>query len=160
MRHYVLTNQERAASGFTDQFVIEGSELTGAVQTLSIPLVTLTNALVDPQAVIRVDEGITGTVGATLKAEVGHDKINGAGSVDPNYFIDQTTVKSATGIDGTLIGPVGAGAAVVVTSSTVIDCTITTAGAGVQNFGTATKTGQISVFMKIIRGGDLGYDQA
>jgi len=164
MRHYRLTNQERAGSGFTDQFVIEGKELVGAVQTLSFPLITLTGAVVDPFVVIRVDEGIAGTAGATLKAEVGHDKLNGAGSVDPNHWVDATTVKAATGINGTLIGPVGGSGAtnlpVVVSSSTVVDCTITTAGSGVANFDTTTNTGQISIFMRIVQSDDLGYDQS
>ena len=162
MRHYRLTNQERAGSGFTDQFVIEGKELEDAQLYQSFTLITLTNAVVDPLVVVRVDEGITGTAGAALTVQVGHNKLNGAGSVDPNYWVDVATVLAATGLNGTLYGPVGAAQSGVVSASTEVDCTITTSGSGAANFSTTTATnaGQISVFMRIIQGSDLGYDQS
>ena len=172
MRHYRLTNQESAGSGFTDQFVIEASELNAAAQTQAFVLTTLgaagKYAIVDDVAVIRVDEAFAGTAGANLKAELGHNVLNGSGNADPNYWVDQSDIKSATA--GTLYGSVAvaedvatprvstmngtvAGAAV-----TEIDCTITTSGAGAANFSTTTAshTGKISIFMRIVMTDDLG----
>jgi len=175
MRHYRLTNQERAGSGFTDQFVIDGKELDAVATTQSITLLTLgatgNQAIVDDFAVIRVDEAIGGTAGATLKAELGHNVANGSGSADPNYWVGQKNVKTGV-IAGTVYGPetTAAGDAnrfattldanVAGSATTVIDCTITTAGSGAANFSTTTNTGQISIFMRIVKTNDMGYDQS
>lgn len=175
MRHYRLTNQEAAGTGFTDQFVIEASELNAAGTSQAFVLKTLgaagKYAIVDDVAVIRVDEAFAGTAGANLKAELGHNALNGSGSADPNYWVDQSDIKATA---GTLYGSVSvaedvatprvttlngtvAGAAV-----TEIDCTITTSGAGAANFSTTTAshTGKISIFMRIVMTDDLGTQRS
>jgi uncharacterized protein YhdP len=154
MRHYRLTNQERAGSGFTDQFVIDGKELTAAAVTQTINLVTLTNTFVDDIVLVRLDEKIAGPAG-TVKIEVGDDG-------DPNYHVALTSDLVA-GTVGYLWGPAttAAGSAnrygTTIGSSTVMQAKLTSSSG---NFSATTNSGQLSIFMRIVQSDDLGYDQS
>ena len=150
MRHYRLTNQERAKLGFTDQFIIEGKELTAAAQTQTIALTTETNAVVDDLVVVRLDEKITGPAG-TVKVEVGT-----AGDPDYHVALSADLKAAAVGaLEGTAATATRCGT--VISSSTAINAKF---ASGTGNFSATTNAGQVSVFMRIIRSGDLGYDQA
>ena len=149
MRHYVLTNQERAASGFTDQFVIEGSELTAGATTQTIALTTETSALVDDVVVVRLDEVITGPTG-TVKIQVGN--------TDVDYHVELSgDLKAAAKGSLTTSVSTATRAATAITSSTAINAKFTS-GSG--SFSATTNGGQVSIFMKIVRSSDLKYDQA
>ena len=154
MRHYRLTNQERAGSGFTDQFVIDGKELTAVNTVQTINLVTLTSALVDDLVVVRLDEKFTGPAG-TLKLEVGT-------SGDPNYHV-ATTADLKAGAVGLLHGTATTAAAVAnrygtIISSSTVNAVKFTSSSG--NLSVTTNTGQVSIFMRIVQSDDLGYDQS
>tara|TARA_R100000808_G_scaffold1169_2_gene5511 strand:- start:6218 stop:6673 length:456 start_codon:yes stop_codon:yes gene_type:complete len=151
MRHYRLTNQERAGSGFTDQFVIEGKELTAAAATQTIALTTETNAIVDDVVVVRLDEKITGPAG-TVKVEIGT-------TADPNYHCTLSADLKAAAA-GALTGSVSTStrAVTVISSSTAINAKFTEGGSN--QFDATTNAGQVSVFMRIVRSSDLGYDQS
>jgi hypothetical protein len=154
MRHYRLTNQERAGSGFTDQFVIDGKELTEAATTQTINLVTLTSALVDDLVVVRLDEKFTGPSG-TLKLEVGT-------SGDPDYHVAITADLKA-GAVGLLHGTATTAAGVAnrygtIISSSTVNVVKFTSSSG--NLSATTNTGQVSIFMRIVQSDDLGYDQS
>jgi len=159
MRHYRLTNQERAGSGFTDQFVIDGKELDAAQVTQTINLATLTSAFVDDGVVVRLDAkfaaGTSGPV-TTVKVEIGKD-------ADPDYFV-ASTADLVAGAVGLLHGPVALANTVanrygtVVSSSSVLKAKFTSASG---TFASTTEnTGQFSIFMRIVQSDDLGYDQS
>ena len=159
MRHYRLTNQERAGSGFTDQFVIDGKELSAAATTQTIDLATLTSAFVDDGVVVRLDAkfaaGTSGPAG-NVKIEVG---TNG----DIDYFVAQSGDLVA-GAVGLLHGPVALGEGVanrygtVISSSTILQAKFTSSSG---TFASTTgNTGQFSIFMRIVQSDDLGYDQS
>tara|TARA_R100000900_G_scaffold50100_2_gene40184 strand:+ start:3834 stop:4286 length:453 start_codon:yes stop_codon:yes gene_type:complete len=150
MRHYKLTNQERAASGFTDQFVIDGSELTAAATTQTIALTTLTSAVVDDLVVVRLDEKLTGG-GGTIKVEIGT-------AADPDYNVAITADLKA-GAVGLLHKSADTAnrCGTVYSTSTAINAKFTSSSG---NFSATTQTGQVSVFMRIINSDDLKYGTA
>ena len=154
MRHYRLTNQERAGSGFTDQFVIDGKELTAAAVTQTINLVTLANTFVDDIVLVRLDEKFAGPAG-TVKIEVGDDG-------DDNYHVALSSDLVA-GTVGYLWGPATTASGVAnrygttIGSSTVLQAKFTSSSG---NFSVTTNAGQLSIFMRIVTTNDLGYDQS
>ena len=159
MRHYRLTNQERAATGFTDQFVIDGSELTEAATTQTINLTTLTSAFVDDCVVVRLDEKfVSGTSGpsGTVKVEVGN-------SGDADYFVSMTGDLVA-GAVGLLHGPVALAESVTNRVGTVISSSTVLTAKFTSQTGTFASTtehkGKISIFMRIVQSSDLEYDQS
>jgi len=155
MRHYRLTNQERAAHGFTDQFVIDGSELTAGAATQTIALTTENNVLVDDVVLVRLDSKITGPAG-NVKVEVGT-------TADPDYHVALSADLKA-GAVGLLHGPAttAQGSAnrfgTLLSSSTAINAKFTEGGSN--NFSATTNGGQVSIFLRIVRDGDLQYDQS
>jgi len=154
MRHYRLTNQERAGLGFTDQFVIDGKDLTAVATTATINLATVTSAFIDDVVVVRLDEKVAGPAG-TVKIEVGNDG-------DDNYHVS-LSADLVAGAVGLLHGPATTTSGTtnrfgtIKSSSTILQAKFTSSSG---NFSATTNTGQVSIFMRIVQADDLGYDQS
>jgi hypothetical protein len=148
MRLYRLTNQERAGSGFTHQFVIEGSELTADNVAQTVDLITISeSSFIDDNFLVRVDEAIAGPA-ANVGLEVG---VTG----DPNYRVLSSEVKTsiAAGTLYTTLADDSARGCGDVTASNTYTATFTSSSG---KLNVTTNTGKVSIFMRILGNSELG----
>mgnify|MGYP003648843905 CR=1 FL=1 len=155
MRHYRLTNQERAATGYTDAYALDHKDLTDADGSQNIVLESLSanSTICYTDACMICTEAFSGGDATEVKVQVGHAELNNNNTADPNYFIADSSVL----LVNTFVGPVTAAvSAITVTDSTPLDCTWTITGDTAANI----TAGGLVIYFKIIRQTDVLGAQA
>ena len=154
MRHYRLTNQERAATGFTDAFGLDHKDLvttSGTTENITLETLGANVTMLYTDACAIVTEAFSGTGITEVKLDVGHNGING-GSADPDHFIDDKSVFTVNGFAGGATGATSHN----ITTATVLDVLFTTTGAA----PSLVTAGQVVIYMKVIRQSDVLNAQA
>lgn len=151
MRQYRLTNQERAATGFTDVYAIDHKDLTEGDTSQNIVLETLPDAktILYKDAMMVVTEAFTGGDNTAVTVQVGHAELNNDNTADPNFFILDSSVFTKDKFYGA--AATATGAPVPITASTPLDITVTTTG----GTNATVDTGQLLIYFKIIRDTDV-----
>jgi hypothetical protein len=152
MRQYRLTNQERAATGFTDVYAIDHKDLTEGDTSQNIVLETLPNnkSILYKDAMMVVTEAFTGGGNTAVTVQVGHAELNNDNTADPNFFILDSSVFTKDKFYGAA-SATATGEAVPITASTPLDITVTTTG----GTNATVDTGQLLIYFKIIRDTDV-----
>ena len=151
MRHYRLTNQERAATGFTDAYALDHKDLTatsGTTQTIVLETLGANQNILYSDAALIVNEAFSGDGVTNCQVKVGHDALNG-GSADDDYFISN----SAVTILNTFLGGATGSTSTNLTAAATVDITFTVAGTG-KNPDDVT-AGSLVVYLKVIRQNDF-----
>ncbi|MAH48321.1 hypothetical protein CMI37_21025 [Candidatus Pacearchaeota archaeon] len=150
MRHYRLTNQERAATGYTDAYALDHKDLTDADGSQNIVLESLpvNTTICYTDACMICTEAWGGGDATEVKVQVGHGELNNNNTADPNYFIADTSVL----LVNKFVGPVTAAvSAITITDTTPLDCTWTVTGDDCADL----TTGGLVIYFKIIRQTDV-----
>ena len=154
MRHYRLTNQERAATGFTDAFGLDHKDLvatSGTTENIVLQTLGANVAVLYTDACFIVTEAFSGTGITEVKLQVGHNGING-GTLDIDHFAANQSVLLLNTFEGGATPSTSTN----ITAATEIDVLFTTTGAA----PSLVTAGQVVVYMKIIRQSDVLNAQA
>ena len=149
MRHYRLTNQERAATGFTDAFALDHKDLTassGTTENITLETIGANSALLFSDAAIICTEAFSGTGISNVQIKIGHNGLNG-GSADDDYFIANKAVTIVNAFAGGATGSTSTN----ITSASVLDAVFTTTGAAPDK----VDAGSLVVYLKVIRQEDI-----
>ena len=152
MRHYRLTNQERAATGFTDAYAIDHNDLTEADGSQVLTLETLPNGtttLYSDACMVCTEAFDEGATVSAVVAKVGHLEINNDNTANDDYFIVDGSLFTVDTFYGPAATTTGAG--IYITANTPLTATFTVTGA---TNAELTK-GSCVIYFKIIRSTDV-----
>lgn len=148
MKEILLTEQERAVSGFTHKFIVPYTDMTSTAGTaLTIDLKSVTAGQIVTNAAHKVVTNFDGGATSALTLELGYDLA--AGTDDPNGFIEAVSVHA----DGTPVAYGLANGAAFATKltgyafqeSATIDAVFTSTGANL----TALTQGEVHIYVAL-----------
>lgn len=148
MKEILLTEQERASSGFTHKFIVPYTDVSGtAGTTATVVLKAVTAGMQVRDVAHKVVTNLDGGATSATTLDVGYDLA--AGTDDPNGFIEAVSVHA----DGTPIAFGGANGAAFATKLTGytfleganITCLFTSTGANL----TALTQGEVHIYVNL-----------